>query len=266
MENSQTRTIIFNIPAAQVQFYSAVFTLDDGEIKIFDTNDNLLTTTTDIPQTIRIDTPFPFDFNATALGAPDGIGKITFTNNPEKSTEANFSDIVFDDFGFTPVTATFIADDLILDGSGNVVGANIVHPNGNIFDQILLTEQNITIRADRGQITRVSFIDENDDIVQVKFSGAGTVTVNIAPETFSDPAKPINYNQEVEYVKGRPSFVIQEADNTTFFSVFTVGSINAVNQNIFLPTSIYDGVADVSLIEVVDSSGLGGIQCANSRF
>ncbi len=269
VENDKRGTITFNIPAAQVQFYSAVFIKGDGEIKIFDTNDNLLTSTNDIPQTIRIDTTTPFDFfdfNAVALGAPEGIGKITFTNSPEKSTQGNISDIVFDDFGYTPITATFVADDLINDGSGIVIGTNIEHPNGNTFDQILLTGQSITIRADAGQITRVSFIDENDDIVQAEFSGAGTVTINIDPETFSGPARPINYNQNVDYVKGRPSFIIQEADNRTFFSVFTVGLINAVNQSIFPPATDYDGVADVAFLEVIDSSGIGGIQCANTRF
>jgi hypothetical protein len=45
-----------------------------------------------------------------------------------------------------------------------------------------------------------------------------------------------------------------------------VGTINAVNQSIFTPATVYDGVADVAFLEVVDSSGVGGIQCANTRF
>ncbi len=269
VENNRTATITFNIPASQVQFYSAVFLEGDGEIRIFDINDNLLTATSDIPQTMRIDTETPFDFfdfNAEALGAPEGIGKITFTNSPAQSTEGSIDDIVFDDFGFTPITATFLADDIIIEGSGTIAGTNIEHPNGNIFDQILLTGQSITFRADPDQISRVSFIDENDDIVQVEFSGAGTATINLNPNTFSGPALPLNYNQDITYVKGRPSFVIEDADNSSFFSIFTVGVINAVNQALFPPETVYDGVADVTLLEVINSTGIGGIQSANTLY
>jgi len=53
---------------------------------------------------------------------------------------------------------------LAAESSGEVAGENIHHPNGNIFDQILLTGQSITVKAKEGQITRVSFMDENEVI------------------------------------------------------------------------------------------------------
>ena len=40
-----------------------------------------------------------------------------------------------------------------------------MHPSGNIFDQVLLTGQSIKLQAKAGQITRVSFMDEDEDIV-----------------------------------------------------------------------------------------------------
>ena len=58
---------------------------------------------------------------------------------------------------------------IILSGHGHVAGENIQHPNGNIFDQVLLTGESIQLQAKPGQITRVSFMDENEDIVQVEF-------------------------------------------------------------------------------------------------
>ena len=61
---------------------------------------------------------------------------------------------------------------LVAEGSGEIAGENIHHPNGNIFDQILLTGESITVKAREGQITRVSFMDENEDIVQAEFSGS----------------------------------------------------------------------------------------------
>ena len=155
---------------------------------------------------------------------------------------------------------------LVLDGSGDIAGENIQHANGNVFDQILLTGESIQLQARPGQITRVSFMDENEDIVQVEFSGNGTFTVTLDPATFLPPAIPPRYNQAVEYVTGRPSVVIDGADANTFFSIFTVGRINAVNQALFPEGQVYDAQADVTLVEVVNSTSMGGMQLSNAAF
>ena len=155
---------------------------------------------------------------------------------------------------------------LVLDGTGDIAGENIQHPNGNVFDQILLTGESIQLRARPGQITRVSFMDETEDIVQVEFSGAGTFTVTLDPATFLPPAIPPRYNQTVEYVTGKPSVVIDGADANTFFSIFTVGRINAVNQALFPVGQVYDAQADVTLVEIVNSTGMGGMQLSNTTF
>lgn len=156
--------------------------------------------------------------------------------------------------------------DLILEGTGSVVGENIMHPNGNIFDQVLLTGESIKLQATPNQITRVSFMDEDEDIVQVEFSGTGTFTVTLDPITFLPPALPPRYNQDVLYVTGKPSVIIDGADSSTFFSIFTVGSINAVNQALFPEGQVYDAKADVSLVEVINSTGIGGLQLSNTVF
>ncbi len=155
---------------------------------------------------------------------------------------------------------------LVLDGSGDIAGENIQHANGNVFDQILLTGESVQLQAKPGQITRVSFMDENEDIVQVEFSGNGTFTVTLDPATFLPPAIPPRYNQTVEYVTGKPSVVIDGADANTFFSIFTVGKINAFNQALFPEGQVYDAQADVALVEVVNSTGLGGVQLSNTVF
>ena len=164
------------------------------------------------------------------------------------------------------VTVAAPAVPLVLDGTGDIAGENIQHPNGNVFDQILLTGKTIQLQARPNQITRVSFMDETEDIVQVEFSGAGTFTVTLDPATFLPPAIPPRYNQAVEYVTGRPSVVIDGADANTFFSIFTVGRINAVNQALFPEGQVYDAQADVTLVEVVNSSGMGGMQLSNAAF
>ena len=164
------------------------------------------------------------------------------------------------------ITVTAPPVPLILDGSGDIAGENIQHPNGNVFDQILLTGESIQLQAKPGQITRVSFMDENEDIVQVEFSGAGTFTLTLDPATFLPPALPPRYNQAVEYVTGKSSVVIEGADANTFFSIFTVGKINAVNQALFPEGQVYDAQADVTLVEVINSTGMGGMQLSNTAF
>ncbi len=362
VDNGTTGTITFETPAAQVQFYAAVFEQEDGLFEVFDTEDNLIASSSDIPQSINTFTtpsppPFTFlSFNAAESGAPDGISKITYTNSPSLSDFTDFNFISLDDFGFTPISdvvgddgpfittqpasqevqsGTVVAlsiiasgDDLsyqwfsgnsgdtaspiagatgstfttsalnvstnfwvaitnvggtadsdtavitvvapsvplVLEGTGDIAGENIQHPNGNIFDQVLLTGESIRLQARPNQITRVSFMDENEDIVQVEFSGAGAFTVTLDAATFLPPAIPPRYNQTVEYVTGKPSIVIDGADANTFFSIFTVGSINAVNQALFPEGQVYDAQADVSLVEVINSSGIGGMQLSNTVF
>ncbi len=109
-------------------------------------------------------------------------------------------------------------------------------------------------------------MDEDEDIVQVEFSGAGTFTVTLDPATFLPAAFPPRYNQQVEYVTGKPSVVIEGADSSTFFSIFTVGSINAVNQALFPGGQVYDAQADITLVEVINSTGMGGMQLSNTVF
>ncbi len=164
------------------------------------------------------------------------------------------------------VTVAAPAIPLVLDGTGDIAGENIQHANGNVFDQILLTGESVQLQAKPGQITRVSFMDENEDIVQVEFSGNGNFTVTLDPATFLPPAIPPRYNQTVEYVTGKPSVVIDSADANTFFSIFTVGTINAFNQALFPEGQVYDAQADVALVEVVNSTGLGGVQLSNTAF
>ncbi len=156
--------------------------------------------------------------------------------------------------------------ELVLEGSGETVGENIVHANGNIYNQVLLTGERVTLRTDEGEITHVSFIDENDDIVQVEFSGNAIVTLSLNPNTFQPAAPPVKYNQpSVNYVKGRATVTVEEADENTFLSIFTVGSLNAVNQSLFPMGVDYDGMADVALLEI-SGNGIGGILTANTRF
>ena len=89
-----------------------------------------------------------------------------------------------------PVLLSAQQANLVVSGSGDVVGENITHPNGNVYNQVLLTGESVTLRTDGTEITRVSFLDTNEDIVQVEFSGNAEVTVTLDSNTFVDAAPP----------------------------------------------------------------------------
>jgi hypothetical protein len=157
-------------------------------------------------------------------------------------------------------------------GSAREVGTNIVHPNGNVYDQVLLTGSAATVEADPGQVTRVSLIDLNDDIIQIELGGKGRLT--IALDNASGPAAPAKYNQPgVEYMRGHASLTIAGCDATTNISVFSVGRCNAVNQSLFPAGVTYDGIADLARLTIVTDpsnpggiSTFGGIRMGNAQF
>ena len=156
--------------------------------------------------------------------------------------------------------------DLVLDGLGDIAEEDIQHPSGNVFNQVLVTGPSIKLKAKPCWITRGSFMDENEDIVQVEFSGAGTFTLTLDTAIFLPAALPPRYNQKVEYVAGKRSVVIDGSVSSTFFSIFTVGSINAVKQRLFPEGQGYDAEADVKLVKVINSTGIGGMQLSNTVF
>jgi len=174
-------------------------------------------------------------------------------------------------------------------GNGDIVESDVRHPNGNYYDQVLVTGPALTITARPGRVTRASFVDPSDNIVQVEFSGTGTLTLVL--ENASGPAQPLNYSQNVRYMKGRAEIVITGADETTNVSVFSVGRATAFDPtgtyNILQPpgdtnrpdengsplfaghsATSYDGTAQIAFIAISDLGGgkFGGVRTANVRY
>jgi len=131
---------------------------------------------------------------------------------------------------------------------------------------VLLQGAAATITADANQVTRISYIDLTDDIVQVEFAGAGTLSLVL--DDASGPAPPLNYNQPtVSYMKGHAGIVIVGADDTTNVSVFSVGRANAVNQALFKDGVNYDGMADIAFVAIASANGkFGGVRTANASY
>ncbi|MFN5559127.1 MAG: hypothetical protein ACK5CF_00025, partial [Opitutaceae bacterium] len=162
-------------------------------------------------------------------------------------------------------------------GGGTEVGSNIVHSNGNVYDQVLMTGSSVSVTADAGQVTRVSFLDLSGDIVQVEFSGAGSLNISLDSDTFKGPAEATTYNQPgVKYVTGLASFTITGSDASTNFSAFTVGTGTAhrgADNPIFAGGKLGgNNLADVQRLTIVadpsnaNGSTFGGIRAGNAVF
>lgn len=175
--------------------------------------------------------------------------------------------------------------------SGDItqVLSDVRHPNGNSYDQYQLQGTVAALRCDAGQVTRVSFVDLTDDIVQVEFSGAGTLILQL--ENATGPAAPAKYNQPaVSYMKGHVRLLLAGADATTNVSVFCVGrrtafdptgtfnflaDVSATNDpakngsTLFSGHSgtTYDGFADVASIAIASADGnFGGVRTSNGSY
>ncbi|HWL14688.1 MAG TPA: endo-1,4-beta-xylanase [Opitutus sp.] len=176
-------------------------------------------------------------------------------------------------------------------GTGEIVLDDVAHPNGNRYDQVLVTGAAETVTATPGRVMRTSFIDLDDDIVQVEFSGPGTLSLVFDDLGNAERAAPVNYNQSnVKYVKGHAAIVIVGANEFTNVSVFTVGRATAVDPTgtydilkgpgpdnepakngspLFVghEATNYDGIADLAFIAIASENGkFGGVRAANAHF
>jgi hypothetical protein len=169
---------------------------------------------------------------------------------------------------------------------------NVRHPNGRIFDQVLLAGAAAAITAEHSpdpaldQVTRMSFVDLDDDIVQVEFSGPGTLSLVLDSPT--GPARPANYDQAVNYMKGHAGIVITGATSRTYVAVFSVGRMSAYDPTgafdltqpasaandparngnpIFRVGTTYGGMADLAFIAIASTDGrFGGLLTANVNY
>ncbi len=141
---------------------------------------------------------------------------------------------------------------------------DIQHVGGLICDQFLLTGPAGTFTADPGQVARLSYLDENESIVQVELSGAGALTVVLARA--SGPLAPALYNQPgIEYMKGKATIILAGADATTHFTIYSVGT--ATNPGVTRPDVAYAGWADVAAAGIVSTDGkLAGIHQGNVAY
>ncbi len=143
---------------------------------------------------------------------------------------------------------------------------NVRTAAGQTIDQFLLTGRAGTITAEPDQISRLSFVDLNDTLVQVELSGQGAVTVALDESTASGPAEPRLYRAtDVRYMKGHATIVLVGADETTHCTVYSVGTAN--NPAVARLDVAYRGWAEIAAVGVLSWDGkLGGLHLGNTAF
>jgi hypothetical protein len=208
-----------------------------------------------------------FKWQRDGVDIPGATGTTLAISNVQPGSAGLYNAVLTNSVGSisSQAAALGVATTAKVGGAAEEIAQNIEHPNGNIYDQVLLNGPSAVVTADPGQVTRVSFIDLNDDIVQVQLSGAGTLVLSLAGS--SGPALPVKYNQDSLYMKGHATITVTGANATTYLSVFSVGPLTAVNQTLFKPEVAYDGVADIALISISSPTGaFGGLLTANTGF
>ncbi len=141
---------------------------------------------------------------------------------------------------------------------------DIRHPNGNVYDQFLLSGAAGTFTAAPGKIARMSYLDSKNSIVQVEMSGAGAVTVVL--ENAAGPIAPAFYNQAgIEYMQGDATIIVAGADATTHVSTYSVGTFT--NPGVTRGDVAYVGWAHVRAMGIASTTGgFGGIHQGNVAY
>ena len=173
-----------------------------------------------------------------------------------------------------PIYAGVNPQDLLVSGDAVLVNSGTEF-QGNTYNGFELSGMSGTFSSIAGEITRISFLDPDSDLIFAEFgSDDANTTLAIDLENFQG-AQPSPYNQPgTTYVQGLPRFTIENSTSLTFFSVFSLGNDTArvdialINDNTF--TGDVDGIADIKSITVSGAGGgagnIGGINAANAVF
>ena len=170
---------------------------------------------------------------------------------------------------------------LLTAGSANFVD-NETEFQGNVYNGFELVTSLATFKADPGEITRISFLDPDGDLVFAEFSSDSPETsLTISLSNFSPEVASPYMQPGTTYAQGLASFTIENSTLLTYFSVFSLGNdVNRVDPALLKADDLSfvdpanniaaDGMADVQNVIVVPITGLtthiGGINAANANF
>lgn len=162
----------------------------------------------------------------------------------------------------------------VVEGAGTEVVHNVTNSDGVTYDQVLMTGPSVSVTNDAGQVTRVSFLDNDGDIVQVALIGPGKLNVSLDDHTAG--VLPTGYNaaaQAYSYVQGDATITISgPIDESSSLEVYSVGAarnpgvVDATHQG-------GDHWADISRVIIVGNeqneagyTNFGSIRTGNAFF
>ena len=164
--------------------------------------------------------------------------------------------------------------DLLVSGTARLVNERTLFM-GNTYNGFEMSGSSATFTSFAGEITRVSFLDPDGDIVFAEFGSdvfATELTIDLADSQSSVPSP---YTQPgTTYTQGDATFTIANSTSLTFFSIFSLGNDpTRVDNSLINATTLSDpvnGIADISRVIVSPSNGgsvqIGGINAANANF
>ena len=173
---------------------------------------------------------------------------------------------------FEVLPAAFGAESLLVSGKARLVDNSTIY-NRNRYNGFELAGRAATIRSSPGEITRISFLDMDGDLVFAELGSATPTTeMIISLDPLIGISEPSPYDQpNTRYARGHASIEIRNPGFLTFLSVLSVGNdpdrvdVSLIDRKSFSGRA--NGWADIRLISIKDgSTKIGGINAANVIF
>lgn len=198
-----------------------------------------------------------------------GFGAVTIRASQAGNESFNPAPDV--DQSFTVSAATSGAAALLTAGNAKLVNEGTFF-DGNTYNGFELAGETGSFSSIAGEITRISFLDMDGDLMFAEYGSDDPNTILIITLEDFTAAVASPYNQPgTTYAQGHPSFVIENSTPLTFVSFFSLGNdtlrvdVSLINSGTF--GGAVSGIAEIRSLTISDSStAIGGINAANANF
>ena len=154
------------------------------------------------------------------------------------------------------------AQKLELDGDAVAIEKNKVAADRIVFDELVLRRPTMSVTAAPKKPMRVTFLDLRGNLVHVDFSGAGTLTIDLAEAKPIEPAL-LEHGRRVACIKGQAAIAITGADESTHLAIYSARRQPGgpgVNRT-------RDGLAHIASLSIASRNGrFGGVRTGNVWF
>ena len=172
--------------------------------------------------------------------------------------------------GTVKVSMTGGMSPLMLAGKGELKDPGTMFM-GHTYNGFELRGSTVTLSATAGEVTRLSFLDINGDVIFVDFSSDSSDTeVVVTLEDYMDPLSESPYNQpDSRYAMGLATVTVVNPTEMTWLKVTSIGNDETlVDPMIVMPDSFAtaNGWAEIRKIVIEGMGSIGAIHAANVSF